>query len=391
MLNVTRLLCGKPTRGDHLRYTGARVHHRPVVVWNITRRCNLHCAHCYANAADRSFPGELTTAEARTVIDDLATYGVPVLLFSGGEPLLRNDLPDLVRHASTLGITPVLSTNGTLLTAALARQLADAGLSYAGVSLDGLEGAHDKFRGSKGAFRASVAALDHARAAGLRVGVRFTLTRLNYDQLEAILRLAEEKGADRCCVYHLAYAGRGERIADRDLTPQETRQAVDLIFQHALTDARPGLEFLTVDNHADAVYLYLRVRREQPERAAEVLELLQRNGGNSAGSGIGAIDNLGNVHPDQFWWHYSLGSVRERPFSRIWEDTSDPLLQGLRHRRGLINGRCQVCPYYDICNGNLRVRAESTYGDVWAEDPACYLTDAELGIPSKSAAPVGGT
>lgn len=380
MLNVTRLLGGMPARGDHLRYTGERVHHRPVVVWNITRRCNLHCAHCYAGAADRPFPGELTTDEALGVINDLAAYGAPVLLLSGGEPLLRPDLLSLVRHAASKGMVPVLSTNGTLLTPDAARELAGAGLSYIGISFDGLEGAHDKFRGSKGAFQASMAGLRHARAAGVRVGVRFTLTRLNYDQIEAVLRLAESEGADRCCVYHLAYAGRGQRIVNYDLTHQETRDAVDTIFAHAQANVRPGLEFLTVDNHTDAVHLYLRLRRDQPTRAAEVLALLRRNGGNSAGSGIGCIDYMGNVHPDQFSWHLTLGNVRERPFSQIWEDASNPLLQGLRHRKGRIHGRCGACPYFDICNGNLRVRAESTFGDMWAEDPACYLTNAELGI-----------
>jgi len=380
MLNVTRLLGGLPARGDHLRYTGERVHHRPVVVWNITRRCNLHCAHCYAGAADRPFPGELTGNEALAVIDDLAAYGTPVLLFSGGEPLLRPGLVSLVYHAAGKGMTPVLSTNGTLLTPETARELTDAGLSYIGISFDGLEGAHDKFRGSLGAFKASMAGLRHARAAGVRVGVRFTLTRLNHGQLDAILRLAESEGADRCCVYHLAYAGRGERIVNYDLTHEETRGALDTIFAHARANVRPGLEFLTVDNHTDAVYLYQRMLRDQPARAVEVLALLRRNGGNSAGSGIGCIDYLGNVHPDQFSWHHTLGNVRQRPFSQIWEDASNPVLHDLRNRRERIHGRCAACPYFDICNGNLRVRAESTFGDMWAEDPACYLTDAELGI-----------
>jgi heme d1 biosynthesis radical SAM protein NirJ len=391
MLSLSRLLCGTVTEGDALRYerrSAALPPHllhfsedkRPVVVWNITRSCNLHCVHCYASASDRPFPGELSTDEGLGVIDDLAAFGTPVVLFSGGEPLSRPDLFTLSRHARDRGLRAVLSTNGTLLTPEIAREVSDQGFSYVGVSLDGLREIHDRFRGKAGAFDASIAGIRACREAGVRVGVRFTITKRNQHDLPRILDLLEEEDIPRFCMYHLAYSGRGKRIAADALSAEETRVALDLLCDRVLDWHARGMdkEVLTVDNHADAAYLYLRIRRDQPARAGEVLKLLRWNGGNSSGTGIGCIDYLGNVHPDQFSWHLTLGNVRERPFSEIWRDTADPLLAGLRNRRELISGRCAGCSFFDICNGNLRVRAEAATGDFWASDPACYLTDHEI-------------
>jgi heme d1 biosynthesis radical SAM protein NirJ len=394
MLSLSRLLCGTVTEGDALRYerrSAALPSHllhfsedkRPVVVWNVTRRCNLHCVHCYAAAADRDFEGELSTAEGLRVIDDLAGFGVPVVLFSGGEPLSRPDLFTLSRYARDRGLRAVLSTNGTLITDEVAREARDQGFSYVGVSLDGLPEIHDRFRGKRGAFAASIAGIRSCREAGVRVGVRFTITRRNQNDLPGILDLLEQEDIPRFCMYHLAYSGRGKRIAADALLPHETRAALDLLCDRVLDWHARGIdkEVLTVDNHADAAYLYLRIRETQPDRAAEVLRLMNWNGGNSSGTGVGCIDYLGNVHPDQFSWHLTLGNVRERAFSEIWSDTSIPLLAGLRNRRDLIHGRCAECRFFGICNGNLRVRAEAATGDLWASDPACYLSDDEIREP----------
>jgi radical SAM protein with 4Fe4S-binding SPASM domain len=396
MLGVTRLLCGTATPGDALRYerrAGRLPPHllhysedkRPVVVWNLTRHCNLFCAHCYTDSHDKDYAGELSTEEALGVIDDLARFGVPVILFSGGEPLLRPDLLQLIRHAQSQGIRAVISTNGTLITPALTREMKELGLSYVGVSIDGPEHVHDKFRGRPGAFQASLRGIRACLNADLRVGIRVTLTRYNYPYLDELFDLIEEENIPRACFYHLAYAGRGDRLQTMhrvDLTHEETRDAVDTVFRRTMDLHRRGItkDVLTVDNHTDAVYLYLKVRREQPERAEEVYQMLRWQGGNQSGVAVADIDNLGNVHADQFSWHYSFGNVRERPFSQIWTDTSDAVMRVLKDRRGHIKGKCSVCPYFEICNGNLRARAESYYGDPWAEDPACYLSDEELGI-----------
>jgi radical SAM protein with 4Fe4S-binding SPASM domain len=388
MISVSRLLCGAVATGDVLRYGDERyysqntVEQRPIVVWNCTRRCNLHCVHCYANSDYSTHVGELTTQEAKYFVQDLSDFGIPVLLFSGGEPLLRDDIFELAIFVRELGIRSVLSTNGTLITEKTAQKIKEVGFAEVGISLDGIGANNDKFRGLRGAYDAALRGIRNCIALGQKVSLRFTITRSNYLDIPAIFDLIEQERIDRACFYHLAYVGRAGKMQVDDVTPEETRAIVDLIFEKTLDLNQRGLdkEILTVDNHADGVYLYLRVKREQPERAAEVYGLLRRNGGNNSGIRIGAVDNLGNVHADQFWWHYSFGNVRERKFGDIWLDTSDPLMRGLKDRKPLLKGRCARCQYLDICKGNLRVRAEAAYGDVWAEDPACYLTDEEIGI-----------
>ena len=391
MLNLTRLWAGVPTPGDNLRYgelpkaggpsPQTQVHHRPVVVWNITRQCNLYCAHCYVAAGSQPAPLELDTQAAFQVVDQLVGYGIPVLLLSGGEPLVRPDILEVARYAATRGLRVSLSTNGTLLTPNVVSGLKEAGVAYIGASIDGPEAVNDKFRGSQGAFRQALEGIHTALGAGFRVSLRFTLTRYNYQYLSQVFDLVEQERIPRVCVYHLAYAGRGARIASRaDLSHEETRRAVDLCLERTENLYRKGLEteVLTVDNHADAAYLAIRVLQERPSRAAEVLRLLGRNGGNSSGVGIGAIGPRGDVHADQFSHHYSFGNVRERPFGLIWEDTSHPLMAGLKARPRPLEGRCGRCPALALCNGNLRVRAETATGNPWGPDPSCYLTDREL-------------
>jgi Fe-coproporphyrin III synthase len=386
VLGVTRLLCGTTTETDGLRY-GARQRGqnketpRPVVVWTTTRRCNLACLHCYAAAADRPFRGELTTVEAQAFISDLGTFGVPVLLLSGGEPLLRPDLFELAAFAHERGIRTTLSTNGTQITPEVAQRIKDVGFGYVGISLDGVGASHDYFRGHDGAFEAALTGIRNCVAVGQRVGLRLTLTRHTVRDLDAIFALIEREQINRACFYHLVPSGRGRQIADDGLPPDESRAAVERIFSQAESYHQRGLEkeLLTVDNHADGVLLYQRVLREQGQvRAAEVLALLRRNGGNSSGSRIAHVDNLGNVHPDQFWWRRQLGNVRERPFSSIWSGEDVPFLQQLRTRHSLLHGRCARCRWLDVCNGNFRARADALTGDPWADDPGCYLTDAEV-------------
>lgn len=391
MLSVTRLLCGTATPGDALRYgrhsskLPAHLLHfaedkKPVVVWNCTRRCDLKCVHCYASAKDEDFPGELTTAEGKTMLEDLAGFGIPVVLFSGGEPLLRPDLFELAAYARELGMRAVLSTNGTHIDEAIADKIKEIGFSYVGISLDGLEAVHDKVRGVKGAFRASLQGIRNCRDRGIRVGLRYTVHKLNLDELPGVFDLLETEDIPRCCFYHLAYAGRGDKLKKFDITPEETRRAVDYVFERTRDFHARGIEkdILTVDNHADNAYLFLKLQEEDPERAAEVYQMLAWNGGNQSGIAIGCIDNEGHVHPDQFSWHVNLGNVRERPFSEIWVDTSNPMMALMKEKPRQIGGRCADCRFFNLCNGNLRVRAHSYWGDWRADDPMCYLTDDEI-------------
>ena len=400
MIGISKLYCGTVEPSDPLRYGRSSrslpshllqfsADKKPVVVWNVGRRCNLRCAHCYSGSRDRLYEGELTTAEGKALIEDLAGFGVPVILFSGGEPLMRPDILELIAHSRALGVRSVLSTNGTLITPETARRLKGLELSYVGVSLDGLEKTHDRFRGVPGAFDQAMAGLRNCREAGIKVGLRFTIKRRNAGDIPGIFRILEEEDIPRVCFYHLVYSGRGSRLVAEDLDHAETRRVVDRIIDAARDFQAAGKpkEVLTVDNHADGVYLYLRLLREQPERAAGVLELLRMNGGNSSGHGIGCVSWDGSVHPDQFWRHHSLGNVRERPFSEIWSDVSDPLLARLRDRKAHVKGRCARCSYLEVCGGNFRVRAEAVTGDLWEADPACYLTDQEIGLVV--AAPAG--
>lgn len=383
MISITRLLCDNVGPGDHLRYEKKDVP-RPVVVWNCTRQCNLSCIHCYASADNHRSPTEMDTAAGKAFVRDLADFGVPVILFSGGEPLLRKDLFPLAELAREHGMRTALSTNGTLITDGTAREIDRLGFAEVGISLDGIGANNDRFRGKDGAFEAALRGIRNCIALGIRVSLRLTITRHNYLAIPEIFQMVEQEGINRVCFYHLAYSGRGSSLREEDISHEQTRAVVDTISQHTLDLYRRGLhkEILTVGNHADGVYLYLKLKKDNSPHADRVLELLRMNGGNNSGVRIGAVDDRGNVHPDQFWWHYSLGNVQQRKFAEIWTDDSEPLLKGLKDRKSLLKGRCARCQYVELCNGNLRVRAEAVSGDVWAEDPACYLTDEEIGLNS---------
>ncbi|MBR1886301.1 MAG: radical SAM protein [Schwartzia sp.] len=391
MISVTKLLLAREYQGDELRYRkgaadmrhGTSEGHGPVVAWNMTRTCNLRCRHCYMDADAHTHTGELTTAEAKKFIDDLAAFHVPALLLSGGEPLMRRDFFELAAYASARGVRPTLSTNGTLIDGDAAEKIKAAGVAYVGVSLDGPETVNDEFRGRKGAYGAAMRGIQNCVAAGQRVGLRFTINKANVDHLDEIFDFIEREHIDRACFYHLVYAGRGEAMADEDVTPAESRRAMDTIIRRTRDYEARGLEkeILTVDNHCDGVYLYLTAKREGDEAlAARIWELISRNGGNRSGIAFGEVDPEGNVHPDQFTQHYTFGNVRERPFGDIWKDETDPVLAGLKDRKPLLTGRCAKCRFLSVCNGNFRTRAEARIGDYWASDPACYLTDEEIGL-----------
>jgi 12,18-didecarboxysiroheme deacetylase len=391
MIGISKLYCGTVEPSDALRYgrqSSQLPSHllqfskdkRPVVVWNATRRCNLKCVHCYAHATEMIEKDEIDTTGGKALIDDLAQFGVPVILFSGGEPLVRKDLPELAEYAVAKGLRAVISTNGTLITSELARTLKKIGLSYVGISLDGMQEVNDHFRGVAGAFEKALNGIRNCQAAGIKVGLRFTINKFNVKEIPGIFDLLEEMDIPRVCFYHLVYAGRGSSLVKEDLTHEETRKAVDLIIDRTYDLHKRGKakEVLTVDNHADGPYLYLRMQKEHSKQAEKVLELLKMNEGNSSGRGIGCVSWDGEVYADQFWRHHSFGNILKRPFSQIWTQPEDPLLLKLKDKKQYVTGRCAGCTWLDICGGNFRVRAEAISGDVWAPDPACYLTDQEI-------------
>lgn len=383
MISITKLLCGQGSFGDELRYKEGLIHplqRRPIVVWNTTRTCNLSCIHCYSDSCNKRYQNELTTSEAKKMLGGLARFKVPVLLFSGGEPLLRRDIFQLNSFAKDLGLRTVLSTNGTLITKKLAGRIKEQCIDYVGVSLDGIGLRNDRFRGKKGAFNLALAGIRNLVGAGQKVGLRFTISRHNYPDMGMLFKLIEEENINRACFYHLVYAGRGSSMVQDDLSHIQMRRCIDAICDWALKLNRKGLqkEVLTVDNHADGVYIYLKTKKENPQKAKEILRLLKFNAGNSSGIGIANIDNAGFVHADQFWQGHSFGNVRESDFGELWLDTKDKLMRKLKYRKPHLKGRCAQCKFLDICNGNFRVRAQAVYNDVWQEDPACYLNEEEI-------------
>lgn len=391
MISVTKLLFATEYFGDSLRYTkgsksarhGVREGAGPVVVWNSTRTCNLTCRHCYMSSDAKKYQNELTTVEAKKFIDDLADFNVPVLLFSGGEPLIRPDFFELATYAAEKGVRPTLSTNGTLITREVAQKIKDIGVGYVGISLDGLREVNDKFRGKEGAFEAAMQGIKNCVAVGQRVGLRFTINHHNIQELDHIFDFIEEENIDRVCFYHLVYSGRGNAMMAEDVTPEESRTAMDTIIRRTKDFEARGLkkEILTVDNHCDGVYMYIKALTEGDEKlAAQIKDYISMNGGNRSGIAFGEVDPMGYVHPDQFTQHHTFGNVRERKFSEIWQDETNELLAGLKDRKHLLKGRCSKCQYLDNCNGNFRTRAEATTGDFWESDPACYLTDEEIGL-----------
>ncbi|VAX09128.1 Heme d1 biosynthesis protein NirJ [hydrothermal vent metagenome] len=354
----------------------------PVVIWNLVRRCNLTCRHCYSISADKDFPNELSTDEVYTVMDDLKAFHVPVLILSGGEPLLRPDIFEISKRAKAMGFYLGLSTNGTLITENNIQQIKEIGYDYVGVSIDGLRETHDYFRRKKGAFDESMQGIRLCREAGIRVGMRFTITTDTANELPALLQLMDDEGIDKFYLSHLNYAGRGNKNRKEDVHHKMTREAMDLLFDTCWKDIQAGRkrEFVTGNNDADGVYLLFWVARHFPDKVEAMRTRLSQWGGNSSGVNISNIDNLGNVHPDTFWWNYNLGNVKQQPFSSIWKNSDDPLMVGLRSKPRPLKGRCAACHYRDICGGNTRVRAYQISGDAWQEDPACYLDDEEIGV-----------
>lgn len=384
MINISTLYAGQDNASDAVRYAKPSDPKdiRPIVVLNLTRRCNLRCIHCYSDSDGNRAPAELSTDEVVALLDDLANYGVKFVLFSGGEPLTRSDIFELAAHAVRRGLRVTLSTNGTLITSKMAKKIAAAGFSYVGVSFDGLGAVNDVFRGAPGAFEQAKRGMYHIAGLGVRVGLRLTFTKHTVDDLDAVLRFIENEPVSRACFYHLAYAGRGDLIRTDDLPVWKRRTAIDKLCHAARFFADRDLhkEILTVDNHSDGPYLYLKLLQINPVRAEQVRQRLNRHGGarTSSGVGLAEIDWVGNVHPDQFSMHRTIGNIRTQPFSEIWTNPSDVYHRQLHNRLAHLKGRCASCRFRTMCGGGLRSRAEAATGDPWAPDPSCLLSEEEI-------------
>jgi len=378
MISLSKLISGEATVSKHITYKGdnGKIPKPlvkfassliPIVVWNITKKCNLRCIHCYADAGNSR--DELTTEQCMDIINNLAEFNVPLILFSGGEPLLRKDLIDIASYAKKKGITCALSTNGTLIDRDCAEMLKDA-FSYVGVSIDGFGPTNDKFRGVSGAFERAIRGLKLARDAGVLTGIRFTVTKYNLKDVPKVLNILREEEIPRFCLYHLVPSGRAD--FDYDIDNTERRKLIDYLIKEA---KKEGTEILTVDNPCDGIYVYLKTKETDKNLASDVLEFLRYRGGDNSGIRLANIDFRGFVHPNQFWWDYNLGNVLKKSFKEIWLG-NDSLLTMLREKQRYLRGKCGSCKFKKLCGG-FRVRA-LRYGDLWGTDPSCYLNKAEI-------------
>ena len=367
-----------PVPSKYLAFSGMP---RPVVFWNLTERCNLSCTHCYSRSGpDCRTERELTTSEALGFIDDLASMGVPLVLFSGGEPLLRHDVWELAEYGVAKGIKIALSTNGTLITSKIAAKIRKSGIEYAGISLDGATAAtHDRFRGMQGAFDRSVAAITRCHDAGVRCGVRVTLTRENFGELGDLIDLAMSLGASRFCLYWLVPSGRGSESYSRmQLGNKEVTEALNLLYRKAEETDPDTMEFLTVDSPQDSIHLLQSMERDGSPDLDDARDLLTSlNGGCSAGNRVANVDPLGNVYPCQFARSrdFFIGNIRDRPFSALWADSSHPVLALFREKPLRIKGECRECRHFGICGGGCRVRAYREEGDFLEKDPFCFINE----------------
>lgn len=388
MINFTKLLGGKPTVSAALEAVSKKRENplfascnasSPLVVFNLTRSCNLECRHCYLESKNVVYENELSTLQIKKVIDSLAEIDIPVLLFSGGEPLVHKDILPLIEYAKSKKIRVGLSTNGTLISKTMAKNLARSGIDYVGVSIDGRKSLHDEFRKIKGSYDLAMKGIINAQEAGLKTGLRFTISKANVSELPAVLDLCIKEKIPRFCMYHLVYSGRGKNIADIDIDNKTRRKVVDFLVQRALEYNKKKIDFemLTVDNHADGIYIYNYLKKINPQAAEEVLKLLEFHGGCSAGSKVVDISPAGDVFACQFWQQEALGNVRDTEFSQIWLDKNNKRLCQLRFKSNHLLGKCGQCSYKSYCGG-CRIRALVVHDDLWAEDPCCYLTEDEI-------------
>ncbi|MCP4268473.1 MAG: radical SAM protein [Candidatus Brocadiaceae bacterium] len=392
MINCTKLLQSTETLKEIKRYSAIKEKTpkwmlrfskaaSPMVVWNTTRKCNLSCSHCYINAVgpeevtSEVDTGELTTSEAKEMIDDLVAIKSPMLVFSGGEPLLRDDIFELNVYAMKHGLRTILSTNSTLITREAAKKIKKAGFVYVGVSLDGTEEIHDSFRGAKGAFEKSLQGLRYLMDEGVGTGVRFAITNQNYDELSKVLEITRREKIPRFSLFQLVYGGRGKEIIDWDIFNDQRRNVMDYVIEEARVSN--GMNIVTADNYADGIYLLQEVAEREPERAAEVERLLAMQSGCPAGDGLANVDNRGDVHLCPYWQSRSIGNIREKKFSDIWFDEEIEILTKMRDKTRYLKDKCGRCKLSHLCMG-CRVRAEVACGDPFGEDPACYLTEEEI-------------
>ncbi|MGA2915108.1 MAG: radical SAM protein [Sedimentisphaerales bacterium] len=377
MINISRLYCGIENPSDDFRYR-SNGKSGPVVVYNCTNKCNQNCLHCYSRV-DYFSENELDTKEAKKLLKQLSAVKCSVVLFSGGEPLERTDLFELLDFSHNLGLRTVLSTNGNLIDSNIAKKLADSGVKYIGISIDGTEKTHDNFRGVKGSFASAVNAVQFCKDVNLKTGLRFTITNRNFNEVKDIFSLAAKLGIRRICFYHLISAGNAAKN-NLKCSNGQIRQVLNDISDCTQVFAKKGItEVLTVGNHADGAFILNRLERENSPLYKKSFDLLEKYGGNKIGIKIFAIDPTGNVHPDQFWQNFSLGSVTEKSLDDIIKKSFDIF----KDKTLFVPQKCKNCKWLNLCGTNARFAGEDCKSAGFLE-PDCFLNEQEISITGKS-------
>jgi len=352
-----------------------------IMIWNFTNRCNLLCHHCYSKA-DANGTDSLSFEQICQTIPSMVNAGVKFVIFSGGEPLIRKDIFDIANEMKKAGIVTYLSTNGMYINQNNAEQIVNT-FNYIGISIDGIEEVHDYFRGQKGSYQKAIEGIKHIQSVGGNAGIRFTLTKETQDSFYAMFDLAEELGCNKLYISHLVYSGRGLDNLEIDISKEERRKYVEYIIDKAFEYYKTGkdIDLVTGNMEMDSVLLLKRFEKEYPDFVDSLTRKLKAWGGNSAGNRLGNMDWEGNVKPDPFFPQY-IGNYLETSFEDVWTGKSSDIVEKLRQSPRDISGKCKQCKYIDICNGGSRSRAYAIYGDLWAEDPSCYLTNEELRVKS---------
>ncbi|AEM39210.1 Radical SAM domain protein [Pyrolobus fumarii 1A] len=381
MIPVTVMVTGRGTvstrlkghygRGRPSRFTDVL---RPVVFWNITYQCNLKCAHCYIRALAEKSPDELSTSEAVRVAKEIAEIGSPLVIFSGGEPLLRRDLFEIASVFRGTRTRPALSTNGTLIDEVVANELKKAGFVYVGVSIDSINPVwHDEFRGVKGAFEAAIRGVRASVEAGIPTGLRTTITRENAKEVPRVLELAEELGAERLSYYILDTVGRGVGLREYLPTPEQLKWVADRLVEEAKKHENVEIEIV----RANFVGIYLADKlASTKEEFMEYLAMLQGQG--DCGRKTVSIYPNGEVRPCQFIDWVSLGNVKEQDLRHILRPDNPNLQPYLEIHKRLRGEKCGKCPFRYVCGGGSRSRARIVTGDEWGDDPACFIDPIEI-------------
>lgn len=338
-----------------------------LVAWETTRNCNLNCLHCRAAATRGPYSGELDTPAAFRLLDQIAELGRPIVILTGGEPLLRPDIFDIARRGTELGLRMVMAPNGTLITEAVALQMKAAGIQRISVSLDGsTPETHDRFRGVEGAFEGALQGIEKARQAGIEFQINTTITRANLEQIPRILALAERLGAVAHHIFLLVPTGRGKYILDQEITAEEYEQTLNWFYdQH---DKTPLQLKATCAPHYYRI-LRQRAREEGKSVSFESHGLDAVTRGCLGGIGFCFISHRGVVQPCGFL-NVDCGNVTETSFADIWRNSET--FQSLRRYEDL-KGKCGVCEYRKFCGG-CRARAFEATGDILAEEPLCSYT-----------------